>query len=78
MERCETLYSVNPLDIAFIEIERMEQEGAAVSATAVRKLVAEGRMEEMKKIVPEATARYFEDEENRSRVLMRMGISSSR
>lgn len=64
--------------IEFVEIERMEQEGIAVSATAVRKLVAEGRMEEMKKIVPEATARYFEDEENRSRVLTRMGISSSR
>ena len=64
--------------IELVEIERMEKNGAAVSATAVRKLVAEGRMEEMSKIVPEATARYFEDEENRSRVLKRMGISSSR
>jgi len=64
--------------IELVEIERMEKNGVAVSATAVRKLVAEGRMEEMKKIVPEATARYFEDEENRSRVLKRMGISSSR
>ena len=63
--------------IEFVEIERMEQDGTAVSATAVRKLVAEGRLEEMKKIVPEATARYFEDEENRNRVLTRMGVSSS-
>lgn len=64
--------------IDFTEIERMEKEGTAVSATAVRKLVADGRLEEMKKIAPEATVRYFEDEENRNRVLMRMGISSSR
>lgn len=64
--------------IEFVEIPRLEQEGTAVSATAVRKLVADGRMEEMKKIVPEATARYFEDEGNRERVLARMGISSSR
>ena len=64
--------------VEFIELPRFEMEGSAISATAVRKLVAEGRMEEMKKIVPEATARYFEDEENRTRVLMRMGISSSR
>lgn len=63
--------------VELVEIERMEQNGTAVSATEVRKLLAEGRMEDMKKIVPEATSRYFEDEENRSRVLMRMGISSS-
>lgn len=63
--------------VEFVEIERMERNGTAVSATEVRKLLAEGRMEDMEKIVPKATSRYFEDEENRSRVLMRMGISSS-
>ena len=63
--------------VELVEIKRMEQNGTAISATEVRKLVAEGRVEDMKKIVPEATARYFEDDENRSRVLMRMGISSS-
>ncbi len=64
--------------IAFIELPRFEKEGIAVSATAVRKLVAEGRIEEIRKFVPEATARYFEDEGNRDRVLTRMGLSSSR
>ena len=64
--------------IEFIELPRFEMDGSAISATAVRRMVAEGRMEELKKIVPEATVRYFEDEENRSRVLTRMGISSSR
>lgn len=64
--------------IEFIELPRFEMEGTAISATAVRKLVAEGRADEIKKYVPEATARYFEDEENRKRVLARMGISSSR
>ena len=64
--------------VEFVEIERKENNGTAISATAVRKLVAEGRYREIEPLVPEATWQYFADEDNRGRVLERMGISSSR
>lgn len=64
--------------IMLVEMERKENNGTAISATAVRKLVAEGRYREIETLVPEATAQYFASEENRGKVLERMGISSSR
>lgn len=64
--------------IEFVEMERMEKNGTAVSATAVRKLVAEGRYTEIAPLVPEATMEYFASEENRGRMIERMGVSSSR
>ena len=62
--------------IELCEIERMEKNGTAVSATAVRNLVAEGRYTEIKPLVSEATWHYFCDEENRKKVIER--ISSCR
>ncbi len=62
--------------IEFIELPRLEQDGAAISATAVRALLAEGRWQEMETLVPGATFDYFSVEENRRAVLER--ISSSR
>jgi [citrate (pro-3S)-lyase] ligase len=42
-----------------IEIPRLEENGSAVSASRVRKLLKEGDFEEIEKIVPEATFRYL-------------------
>lgn len=63
--------------IEFVEIPRFEQDGTAISATAVRKMVAEGRWQETQPLLPEATWRYLSCEENRNRMLERMGVSSS-
>ena len=51
---------------------RLEREGRAVSATAVRELIKAGRWQEIRPLVPEGTWRYFAREENRERVLRRM------
>jgi [citrate (pro-3S)-lyase] ligase len=42
-----------------IEIPRLEENGSAVSASRVRKLLKEGNFEEIKKIVPKATLNYL-------------------
>ncbi len=53
-------------------LARLEREGRAVSATAVRELIKAGRWQEIRPLVPEGTWRYFAREENRERVLRRM------
>ena len=58
--------------IDFIEIDRLEKDGTAISATAVRKLVVGGQWQEIAGLVPEATYAYFSQEENRSLFLSRM------
>jgi len=47
--------------IEFVEIERKQAEGgqAAISAKRVRALLAEGKTEELKKLVPETTLEYL-------------------
>lgn len=62
--------------VELLELPRLEKNGAAISATAVRNLLAEGRWQEMEMLVPRATWDYFSSEENRRAVLER--ISSSR
>ena len=56
-----------------MELPRLEREGTAVSATAVRQLLAQGRWREIQPLVPAATWDYFSREENRERVLARLG-----
>lgn len=46
-----------------VVIPRREQAGAAISASAVRRLIQEGRMEEMRGLVPETTYRFFTSQE---------------
>ena len=58
--------------IELIELPRLEREGTAISATAVRNLVAEGRWQDAERLVPAATWAYLSDEANRSRMLERM------
>lgn len=60
--------------IEFEELPRLEREGTAISATAVRKLVSEGRWQDAKELVPEATWRYLSDAANRETMLKRMGV----
>lgn len=60
--------------IELIEIPRLEREGTAVSATEVRRLVAEGRWQDAEGLIPEATRRYLSDAANRETMLRRMGI----
>ena len=58
--------------IELVEMPRLEREGRAVSATAVRELIKAGRWQEIRPLVPEGTWHYFAREENRERVLRRM------
>lgn len=58
--------------IELTELPRFEKDGTAVSATAVRKLVAEGRWQDAGELVPEATWRYLSDEKSRKTMLERM------
>lgn len=58
-------------EIELVELPRLERNGTAVSATAVRRLIREGRWEEMEPLVPEATFAYFSDEKNRAEFLAR-------
>ena len=57
-----------------VEIPRLEKGGQAVSATAVRALVREGRWEETRALVPEAAFAYLADERNRTKILARMAL----
>ena len=58
--------------VELVELPRLEREGAAVSATAVRELAAAGRWEALRPLVPEAAAAWFASEENRSRFRRRL------
>lgn len=58
--------------IELVELPRLELEGCAISATAVRELVRTGRWDEIKPLVPEATYAWFSDSKNRERFLSRL------
>lgn len=45
--------------IEVVELERLEQAGGAVSASRVRALLAENKMEEIRRLVPESTYEYL-------------------
>lgn len=46
--------------IRFVEIPRRAEEGQAVSASAVRRAIRDGRMEEMRAMVPQTTWDFFQ------------------
>jgi [citrate (pro-3S)-lyase] ligase len=52
--------------IECVVIPRKEEHGTAISASGVRVLLQQGRVEETKALVPETTYRYFFSEEGRS------------
>lgn len=58
--------------IDFIEIPRFQLGGRSVSATEVRRLAAEGSLQETKTLVPAATWSYLCDENKRNEMLDRM------
>ena len=58
--------------IDLVQFPRLAQEGTAVSATQVRNLVAQGRWQDTKELVPTATWHYLSDEQNRAKLLARM------
>lgn len=51
-----------PRGIEVIELDRMEMDGIPVSASAVRALFKEGRMEEVKQLVPDTTYQFLRSE----------------
>ena len=59
--------------IELVELTRLEREGAAISATAVRELIRTGQWQAIRPLVPETVYAYFAKGENRARVLERMG-----
>ena len=46
--------------IRFVEIPRRAEEGQTVSASAVRRAIRDGRMEEMRAMVPQTTWDFFQ------------------
>ena len=58
--------------VELIELPRLERQGTAVSATAVRALVRAGRWEAIRPLVPEAVCRWFADGGTRARFLERL------
>lgn len=61
--------------IALEELPRLERNGTAISATAVRNLVRAGRWEEIRPLVPPPVYRWFAKEENRACFLARHPFS---
>lgn len=57
--------------VELLELPRLEQDGSAISATAVRKLVRAGRWEDIRPLVPPPVYSWFAHEENRARFLER-------
>lgn len=57
--------------IELLELPRLEKDGTAVSATAVRELVCAGRWEDIRPLVPPAVYGWFAREENRAHFLER-------
>ena len=58
--------------IELVQFPRFEQDGTAISATHVRELVAQGRWQDTKGLIPDATWNYLSDEHNRKTMLERM------
>lgn len=57
--------------VELMEFHRMERNGVPISATAVRRLIAAGRWQEIQPLVPESAYAYFSQQENRDLVLQR-------
>jgi len=57
--------------VELVELPRLERDGTAISATAVRALVKNGRWEDIRSLVPPPVYGWFACEENRSRFLAR-------
>ncbi|MDE6997164.1 MAG: [citrate (pro-3S)-lyase] ligase [Oscillospiraceae bacterium] len=57
--------------VELAELPRLERDGTAISATAVRALVKEGRWEDIRPLVPPAVYDWFSNTDNRSRFLKR-------
>ena len=62
--------------IELTELPRLERDGTAISATAVRNLVQSGRWEEIQSLVPSPVYEWFASAENRSQFLRRAGAIS--
>lgn len=60
--------------VELVELPRLEKDHTPVSATEVRRLLAQGRWQEIRPLVPAATWNYLSQEENRKIVLARMGV----
>ena len=60
--------------VELVELPRLEKDHTPVSATEVRRLLAQGRWQEIRPLVPAATWNYLSREENRKIVLARMGV----
>ena len=58
--------------IELVQFSRFEQDGTAISATAVRNLVAQGSWQDTRGLVPEATWNYLSDEHHRETMRKRM------
>ena len=61
--------------VELIEVPRLAEDGVPVSATAVRRLLAEGRWREIRPLVPQAVFDYFSRPENRGAVLERLAAA---
>jgi len=57
--------------VELVELPRLERDGTAISATAVRALVRDGQWEGIRSLVPAPVYEWFACEENRSRFLAR-------
>jgi len=51
-------------NLEFVEIPRKDFNGNVISASRVRKLLTEGNMEEIKKIVPDTTYTFLKENYN--------------
>ena len=51
-----------PLGVDVIQIPRLEESGAPISASRVRALLGQNRPEELRALVPETTFRYLEEQ----------------
>ncbi len=66
-----------PLGVEVVEIPRLESGGVAVSASAVRRAIREGKLEDVRAIVPETTWAYLSSPEARD-VLERVAAADGR
>lgn len=60
--------------VELVEVPRLEREGVPVSATAVRKLITDGRWQDIRPLVPKAVYDYFSKEEQRALFLRRQAL----
>lgn len=66
-----------PLGVELVEIPRLESGGAAVSASTVRRAIREGRLEDVRDLVPPSTWNYLSSPGARD-VLRRVAASEGR